>query len=323
MSIRTTASRVGKYVPEWAHQDGKKFVLGVTSKGIFLGADRERIVFISFEPYAGPLTINLAPGGADQVKSHLNGSRLSVSDPVEVQGGNIWLPSVDLMIEIQEAPIWSAPPPVAEPQTAKEMMERLNAVWEAVGLRSTGREWHLALGVWLKKFDFESLRGSISWSQSLDGSSLEFSLLEELDLLQVKMIDERKDDVASTLIALLGKGSGLTPSGDDLVAGFLLALRRYPALFNANKKFDQLERIVSARAYERTTRLSARLIACAAEGQADERLVRGLDRLIGGEFSAEECAQDFLSYGSNSGGEALLGMAMWILKQVRAANGCP
>jgi hypothetical protein len=63
-------------------------------------------------------------------------------------------------------------------------------------------------------------------------------------------------------------------------------------------------------AYQRTTTLSANLIECAAQGEADERLISVVDGIMTGEPSVADCAKYILDWGSSSGIDALVGMAI-------------
>ncbi len=97
-----------------------------------------------------------------------------------------------------------------------------------------------------------------------------------------------EEGAAVRLGHLLGKGEGLTPSGDDLVVGLLLAARRYPRCCDpllANPAWVQ--RILRL-ARQKTTWLGACLVESAAEGQADERLVIGLDGIVTGHPGPEK-----------------------------------
>jgi len=62
--------------------------------------------------------------------------------------------------------------------------------------------------------------------------------------------------------ALVGLGDGLTPLGDDVLCGWLAAAvaRRHPAL-------GEMRSVVESGAAQRTTTLSATLLACAARGE--------------------------------------------------------
>jgi hypothetical protein len=69
-------------------------------------------------------------------------------------------------------------------------------------------------------------------------------------------------DARAAVRPLLGRGTGLTPAGDDLVAGALAALR---AVAPDSPPADALGAAVRALAAARTTRLSAALLAAADE----------------------------------------------------------
>jgi hypothetical protein len=108
----------------------------------------------------------------------------------------------------------------------------------------------------------------------------------------------------------LGRGPGLTPSGDDLIAGLLLALHRWGDVLCPKLDLEELSRRLLPLAYRQTSTLSANLIECASQGQADERLVTALDGLVAGEPGSPACAALLADYGSTSGRDAFLGMLL-------------
>ena len=114
--------------------------------------------------------------------------------------------------------------------------------------------------------------------------------------------------------SFLGRGRGLTPAGDDLILGLALAASRWPALFWPSPGGAALAGGLGPRlpalAYRKTTLLSAGLIECACDGQADERLIAALDGLLTGSPGLEQCAKNLLSWGSSSGSDALAGITM-------------
>jgi hypothetical protein len=83
-------------------------------------------------------------------------------------------------------------------------------------------------------------------------------------------------DVHDGVTALLGLGSGLTPQGDDVLAGLLVVLC---AAATAPPLVHQLCDIVTNEAPRRTTSLSAGLLRDAADGFAVPPLVRFVDGL--------------------------------------------
>lgn len=96
---------------------------------------------------------------------------------------------------------------------------------------------------------------------------------------------------------LLGRGPGLTPSGDDVVLGLLLAEARW--------RLPRHEHLVGE-AERRTTTLSANLIALAARGDGDERLLELVDWVAAGGPAPEE----FLRWGAHSGEAVLQGVRL-------------
>ena len=103
--------------------------------------------------------------------------------------------------------------------------------------------------------------------------------------------------------ALLGRGPGLTPLGDDVLGGWLATAvaTRHPGL-------EPVRSAVALTAAERTTTLSATLLACAARGEVVPELRRLLVGLGAGDPTAvEESLDDLVGVGDTSGAGALLG----------------
>jgi len=120
------------------------------------------------------------------------------------------------------------------------------------------------------------------------------------------------DELLPALLSMLGQGTGLTPAGDDVILGCLLALSRWGQILSPNLDFQALQQPLISQAYRQTTLLSANLIECAASGQADERLLLALDGIFTGQPSTEQCAALLLGWGNSSGCDALVGMGIAI-----------
>ena len=83
---------------------------------------------------------------------------------------------------------------------------------------------------------------------------------------------------------LVGLGPGLTPAGDDLLAGLLVAcaqLRETPGAADVTATAARLGDAVGVRASTATTALSAALLRHAAAGRAAGPVLRLLDALVG------------------------------------------
>lgn len=93
--------------------------------------------------------------------------------------------------------------------------------------------------------------------------------------LSAAMAEDDTPGVLRTARQLLGSGPGLTPAGDDVLAGFLLTLRVFGAMPGS------LAREIVALAGDRTTAVSAALLAHAARGEAIPELRDLLDAVRG------------------------------------------
>lgn len=103
----------------------------------------------------------------------------------------------------------------------------------------------------------------------------------------------RPDDAVG---ALLGLGPGLTPSGDDLLAGCLVALRRSGRISTA----DALWRAVADCGPQATNPISYAHLASAAAGGLSEQLHRVLDAIMTADAPALEAALRDLPEGDHT-----------------------
>lgn len=101
---------------------------------------------------------------------------------------------------------------------------------------------------------------------------------------------------------LLGRGPGLTPSGDDVLAGYLLGTRAFgrpvPVAILAS---------VWAMARERTTVLSAQLLEHAARGECIAELAAVTSHLVG-RSAPRHAVSRLLAVGHTSGAALALGL---------------
>lgn len=101
---------------------------------------------------------------------------------------------------------------------------------------------------------------------------------------------------------LVGLGEGLTPSGDDLLAGVMLWT------WLAHPAPQDVCQILLEAAIGRTTMLSVAFLRAAARGECNAAWHRFLDALADGERDQLSCAvQEVLSFGHTSGVDTLTG----------------
>jgi hypothetical protein len=102
---------------------------------------------------------------------------------------------------------------------------------------------------------------------------------------------------------LIGLGPGLTPSGDDYLAGMLVALR----VFGRPTQADSLWRWLASRLPGRTSAISTAHVAAASAGEAHEALHACLENLAGGSGDWDEVLKKIDSVGHCSGWDGLAG----------------
>ncbi|MFC4113623.1 DUF2877 domain-containing protein [Nonomuraea zeae] len=111
---------------------------------------------------------------------------------------------------------------------------------------------------------------------------------------------------------LVGLGPGLTPSGDDVLAGLLVTLRHLGAAAGADRAIwlaDWLAATVTFDARTRTTPLSATLLHCAARGEASPEVIAVL-RGITGRQALEPALRRLHRLGHTSGSDLAQGVGI-------------
>ncbi len=106
---------------------------------------------------------------------------------------------------------------------------------------------------------------------------------------------------------LHGLGPGLTPAGDDVLAGLLLALRRFPVLDRSALAARLGRRRAESSA--RTTPLSAALLARAASGEGSPQLLDAVDAAACG-HPVTRPLRRLLAVGHSSGAALALGAGL-------------
>lgn len=121
----------------------------------------------------------------------------------------------------------------------------------------------------------------------------------------------RRGDAPATAAAatrLVGLGPGQTPSGDDLLAGLMVADARIDAA-TAGRQRAPVRAACAEAARGRTTDLGLARLGYAAEGELDERSELALAALLDGDAAAVEATtRDLLGYGHSSGLDTLVGL---------------
>jgi hypothetical protein len=131
-----------------------------------------------------------------------------------------------------------------------------------------------------------------------------------ISLLQRQLKHQAIQATLPILKKLLGRGTGLTPLGDDILIGFMATINRWKDELVPEDNVQAWNRTLITAAYHKTTTISANLIECAAKGQSDERLIAAIDCIMGGESHPQKMATQLIGWGQSSGLGALVGMSL-------------
>jgi hypothetical protein len=116
--------------------------------------------------------------------------------------------------------------------------------------------------------------------------------------LEVLLSDQPVETPAATINRFLGVGPGLTPSGDDILAGFMIAAWSFGLVD------DQLRTAVFEAAPAGTTDLSAALLRCACRGESIPQVSAFVTALAEGTVSnrlVDEALVELCQIGHTSG----------------------
>ncbi len=283
------AASIGKVAFESLQADQEGSVIGISSRGIFLQTTNKWLKFLSYEPYRGPLTINLPLG---------EGSTLPINRGMSVlcSSKKIVFPEADVLVSIQNSEVWQPQPPPAPPLARAELQARLISLAKRI-------------------LEDENAPGLAPLLPRLLNISDQPDALHHDQLpIYANILDLHQEmksapglPASASAMRVLGSGAGLTPSGDDFVMGLLLAFNRWKDDTFDRPDLERFNRQIVRAAYQSTTSLSANLIECAALGLGDERLIETLDWLVGGSDQEPAGSDHLLSWGSSSGMDVFVG----------------
>lgn len=114
---------------------------------------------------------------------------------------------------------------------------------------------------------------------------------------------------------LVGLGPGLSPSADDMLAGFMAGLRWTINSFRGDvARVDEVNRTIVAHAVKDTTLLSQQLLKHAARGEVNEAVGSLLEAILAGESGDVKVAiEKVLAMGESSGVDTSVGISLGLL----------
>jgi len=210
-------------------------------------------------------------------------------------------------LKLSGIPVWKPPPPV-DPQYQK-VKEGLDALEEFTASR-------------LPMDGLGRLMGSVGPGNRFNGYLLNYAIdsLNSLkDWLKVVFIDPHECEIPdpSSWQELLGLGPGLTPSGDDLIGGMMLALHS----LGKEAVLRSLSAAVAPIVNDRTNPISAAHLRAAMEGMGSEAAHKAMDAILSGSRGGfSEIVKEIEKIGHTSGWDMLTGIVIVYRLWVQTAD---
>ena len=260
-------------------------VTGVTSKGIFLRCGNA-ILFITDAPYKSPY--NLYIPGYERLTTGLE-----IVDRFDVENGLINFPEKEIRIDFQNAEVWVPTPPEHLQTAQPDRIASISHLLQEISVIDPAKGW---LFLHNSNPDLPTdLRNLINENTNRFRDAY------------------RNNDLFTCLESaghLLGLGGGLTPSGDDWLAGFVLYLVRFSSASSVPQPFlRELEQPLLDLASRKTTTISVNRIAAAFRGFAEEPFLQVIDTLFAGGTFPEGLPELLSRFGHSSGVDTTLGIA--------------
>ncbi len=270
-------------------------VAGTTSRGIYLRTSERRMVFIAAEPFCSPWTV--------LVNEMMDGHQdLPTGSLARVEPGCVQLEALPITVDLTGVVEWLPPSPPAMGKSAPGVRMRLERVAQTCATNKGDLGFAPLLPALL------GLNGTLFPEEQQ-------RTLEHIQAARRALQANHADIALAHLLKLMGLGRGLTPSGDDLIAGMLLVYNRWHTLVAAPVDLFPFNQALCQNAYVKTTTLSANIIESATQGIGDERLLLALDGIISTNTDENTCARLLTHYGSSSGVDALAGMVVALSTQ--------
>ena len=228
---------------------------------------------------------------------------LTVGGVAACRGGVLRFDSVPFAVDLRGAPVWeSQVKSLGADMRAPSAQAAWAAVWDALNHRQRRVSAEVIAN------DLMPFAAGSPLSRRL-GAPL-FELMTSADSLDASAC-------AEAARAMIGLGPGVTPSGDDILIGFLAGLWS-----TAGKDWKRISFIESfgnelANIAQNTNEISRTYLALAAQGQFSSSLSRLTESIAGGAEDLAEAAEAAMRVGHSSGMDSvtglLIGLAAWVM----------
>jgi Protein of unknown function (DUF2877) len=237
-----------------------------------------------------------------------------------VGDGSLTIPGYDFTLCLPEEPAWEPRPDVEGLQWDKELVARnVRLVGDYVGRRSTqhpklGRPQGIAPTILGRCGELWDLFAEPYKDNALNEIFFGRMMMSKLRLLARSSWRQDVAGVEEATRGLAGLGPGLTPAGDDVLAGFAAVMSLLSSRLSADGVFrGQVAEVIAKVARSRTTLLSGVLLEYAARGEVAEQVG---EMLLAFALPLEKseavlrAVDGLLAYGATSGSDTLAGILL-------------
>lgn len=148
--------------------------------------------------------------------------------------------------------------------------------------------------------------------------------ISPLKMLVKAVLAKNLNDVCRSAKGLIGLGLGLTPSCDDMLAGFMSSLLVATEALGGNVDYaKEVSQVIASSTQGQTTLLSQKLLEGAALGEVPELIHNVVEAIsIGTEEEVREVTHNLLAMGHFSGADTLLGILLGFYMTINMARIC-
>ena len=286
MKTQLTAALIGNYVQESLLKAVEGKVMGVTSKGVFLLFGKNSL-FLTRDNHRSPFNIILSP-------ESVLPPDLSIGELAYYSQGDLLIPSRQTVISLVNTPIWI--PPFPCPIKNSRVNQTHNAQKILDGL-----------------LELDSQKGFLFLGNNPKMDTSKQSRVRQI----VKAFSKafQNNEMQACLEAssqLFGLGTGLTPSGDDWITGFMLyqCCQEIAAKNNLRPFIGSLGAELTYSAYRQTTWISANRVEAAIKGWSEELFLTTINYLFDTSSSdPQNVINDLFNFGHSSGVDTFMGIA--------------
>jgi hypothetical protein len=275
---------MGAYAREALKEPAIGKIIGVTSSGIFLLVQK-RSIFITPRVQKSPFNIFLNEGNSFY-------KSLSIGEESSCGPDAIVFPAAGLSIDLTTAVIWTPHAPARMDTTPQIRLDRVKEISSALrqGVKADTGFLYLTEA---PETD-ETMRKVALLKRGYHAGDLELCL--------------------QASEGLIGLGGGLTPSGDDFLAGFLLYQARMDQATGHERPFTQaFGAALVELAGRKTTWISVSRIEAACRGWSEEVFIDILDHLFNEATSLpEDVITKLMKFGHSSGVDTAVGICSGI-----------